>query len=168
MRKLILLLIIGCTLFGCKAQTKIDSVSLESREKADIILESFASVDASETLLYSLSDNSFLVILKNDDNYTEYYTSLDENKINDKRILKTNKSDKKLLADAFKLDQYHRDFITKIPDAKYVRGNKSYFVIKDAKGKRYGEYSLPSLSLPLPINGLLAGYLIRRLSEEMQ
>ena len=54
-----------------------------------------------------------------------------------------------------------------MPDAQYVRGKKSYFVIKDTKGDRYGEYSLAALTLPLPIDGKLAGYLMRNLTEEM-
>jgi len=167
MNKLILLMVIGCSLFSCKAQTKIDPVSLESREKANIVLKSFASQGASETLLYSLRDKDFLVILKNGEDYKEYYTSLDGDIVGDKRLLKIKKSDQKLIAEAFNLDQYHRNFITKMPDAKYVRGKKSYFAVKDNKGKRYGEYSLASLTLPLPIDGSLAGYLIRTLTEEI-
>lgn len=167
MKKFILLILLFASLICCKAQTEIDPVSLASREKADIILKSFDAENASEILVYSLEDKDFYVVLKNGDNYTEYYASLKNDAVENKRMLKTRKKDKQLLSDAFKLDKYHRDFITKMPDAKYVRGKKSYFVVKDNDGKRYGEYSLASLTLPLPIDGSLAGYLLRRLGEEI-
>ncbi len=167
MKRFILLIVLSFSLFSCKAQTKIDPISLASREKSDIILKSFDAENASEILVYSLEDKDFYVVLKNDNGYTEYYASLNIDAVVNKRMLKTKKKDEQLLSDAFKLDKYHSEFIIKMPDAKYVRGKKSYFVVKDSSGKRYGEYSLAALTLPLPIDGSLAGYLMRRLGEEI-
>ena len=122
---------------------------------------------ASSKLLYSFENKDFYVVLKNENNHTEYYVSLDGNDVRKIRSLKTKKKDQKLLSDAFNFANYHTNFITNIPDAKYIWGKDSYFVVKDSTGKRYGEYSLAALTLPLSIDGALAGYIIRKLGEEI-
>ena len=52
-------------------------------------------------------------------------------------------------------------------ETRTVSGRPSYFVMKDANGKRFGEYCLSALTIPLPINQALWIYLINRLSEEI-
>lgn len=168
----------------CKAQTiwekKTDSLALISRNKADKVLEHFAQLN-SPKLLYSIEDKYYYLII-GDIPYKEYYIELDDiGNINRIRFLKAteNKNRKqkkqqkqyyKLLSKAepiFDLNRYHTNFITKISEAKYLNGKDTYFVIKDINGKRYGEYRLSAITLPLPINSNLWAYLIRRLSNEI-
>lgn len=52
-----------------------------------------------------------------------------------------------------------------MPDAKFIQGYPSYFVVKDEEGKRYGEFSLSYLTVPSPINRNVYGYLIKKMSE---
>lgn len=165
--KAIIIFILCILTVSCKAQTEIDEVSLKSREQADLVLEKMDSIKSSAKLLYSIEDKDFLLILKKDNKYTEYYISTENGKTKVIRELKIKKKNIELFKNAFNLNDYHSDFITKMPDAKFIRGKKTYFVIKNNEGKRYGEYSLSAFTLPLPIDGNLAGYLMRKLSEEI-
>lgn len=169
MKQFILIVFLTFSLVSCKSQVKIDSTSLESRMLADKIFKNFDSISPkSKKILYSLDNKDFYVIINLQNNYQEYYVFFDNNKKNMKsRVLTTDEKEKNILIKSFDLDKYHTNFITKMPNANYVRGKNSYFVIKDKKGKRYGEYCLSSLTLPLPIDSELAGYLIRKLSQEI-
>lgn len=74
----------------------------------------------------------------------------------------------KLLSEVqpFDFSQYQVGFKTAMPDATYISGRNSYFVVEDTNGKRYGEHRLSTVITPLPINKNLWIYLIRRLSDE--
>lgn len=161
-------------------EKKTDSLALISRNKADNILEQFSQINYPK-LLYSMEDKYYYLII-GDIPYKEYYIELDDiGNINKVRFLKVTggKSRKqkkqqkqyhKLILQAepiFDLNRYHTNFITKISEAKYLNGKNTYFVIKDIDGKRYGEYRLSAITLPLPINSSLWAYLIRRLSSEI-
>lgn len=145
---------------------QLDSVALISRERADVVLSSF-NYPSSYKLLYSINDRDFWVIVKKETLFKEYYVRLDESdEILFTRPVKSRRKDFNLLTRAFALEMYHSNFITSLPDAKFIHGHPSYFVIKDCNGTRYGEYSLSSLTLPTPINTDVYLYLIRRLTEQ--
>lgn len=160
-----------CFSLVCKAQSddwnKIsDSLAMVSRAKADTVFNKFGTIQGIK-LLYSLRNRDYYLIIKEGDNYKEYYVAMDSsNNVIVMRNLKNKKKERKLLSQAFELSKYRLDFVTKMPNATYVRGEPSYFTIKDEKGKRYGEYSLSSLTLPNPIDGELYGYLLRRTIEQ--
>lgn len=169
----------------CRAQNdweKVsDSLAMVSRTKADVVLKYFDTIKVPK-MLYSLEDKYFYLIIKNSPYYEEYYISLDNSdKIKEIHSIKSEKNTKKqrrqqkqyqkLLSEAepiFDLNKYNTNYITKIPDAEFVRGRSSYFVVKDENGKRYGEFCLPSFTLPVPLDGKLYGYLVRRLSDEIE
>lgn len=172
-----------CFSLVCKAQDNnwkktSDSLVMTSRAKADEIFTYFDTIRVSK-LLYSLEDRYFYLIINDTPCYKEYYIALDSSgKVNihqigtgreNKKQRKQQKKYHKLLAELepFNLSQYHTNYITDVPNAKFVRGKTSYFVVKDVNGKRYGEYCLPVFTLPLPIDGKLAGYLMKRLSDEI-
>ncbi|WP_219035431.1 hypothetical protein [Empedobacter falsenii] len=172
-----------CFSLVCKAQegreNMTDSMAMVSRAKADKVLQHFDTIQAPK-ILYSLEDKYYYLIIKDTPCYQEYYVTLDSlGRIDKIRLIKveikTRKQRKQqeqyreLLSEAepiFDLGKYHTDFITEMPDAKMVSGKPSYFVFKNIDGKRYGEYSLSSVTAPLPINISLWAYLIRRLSDE--
>lgn len=155
---------------ACQAQQgkeASDSLALISRTKADKVLNQFNSLSGAK-ILYSLKDQHYYVIIQKGSRYQEYYVSLDSlGKVEEIQTLKSREENRKLLSQSFDLDKYHSGFVTRMPDATYVRGVPSYFVIKDQDGNRYGEYSLSSLTLPAPIAGNLYSYLTKRLSEEI-
>ena len=145
-----------------------DSLSMVSRVKADEVLLYFDTLK-SPKLLYSVLDTYYYVIVRDEKEYIEYYLMTDSvSKITEVRLLTRTKRDNKDLSQIkpFELQKYHSGFITEMPDAVYIRGYSSYFVIKDEKGKRYGEFSLAELTIPIPIDGNLHGYLFRRLHEQ--
>lgn len=173
-----------CFSLVCKAQKdwkKVsDSIAMINRAKADLVLKQFDTIHAPK-LLYSIEDRYFYVIIKDTPCYKEYYAALDslgnlrnvhrvKSEIQTRKQKKQQKQYRELIQKAepiFDLSKYRQDLITLIPDAKVLSGRPSYFVIKDTNKKRYGEYSLPSLTAPLPINTSLWVYLVRRLSDEI-
>lgn len=169
------IILVLCISFGAKAQQdweKVsDSLAMVSRAKSDAVLSYFDTLE-SPKLLYSVMDKDYYVLFKDEKNkYREYYIVTDSlGKITEIRPLERTKKEYKELSrlNPFNLQKYHSGFITKIPDAEYIRGNPSYFVIKDKNGKRYGEFCLSSFTLPMPIDGKLYGYIVRRLSDQIK
>ncbi len=164
-----------------------DSLGLESRVKADIVLSKLDTI-LGRKILFSLRDKDYLIIFKQDSCYREYVLKVDSvcnilaikeidsdveiKKIKAKRFLsKRNRKllkrlleDKQTIMDAFDTSLYHTGFITSLPDdATLAEGAPSYFVMKDEKNKRYGEYRLPSITAPCPINTNVWSYVIRKL-----
>ncbi|MDH0675794.1 MULTISPECIES: hypothetical protein [Empedobacter] len=167
----------------CIAQINDEFSSIsKSRNNAEKVFKLFNN-ENHKIILYSLEDKYFYLIIETEkkDFYKEYYIALDDlDSVNEVRFInnikqtrkqrKDKKKSNKLLSEAepiFDLKKYHTNLITKVPNAEFVRGVPSYFVLKDINNEKYGEYQLASLTLPLPINGKLAGYLIKRLSEEI-
>lgn len=145
---------------------QLNSISIISRERADMVLSSL-DYPGSYKLLYSINDRDFWVIVKKETLFKEYYFRLNESgETIFIKPVKSRRKDIKLFARAFDLEMYHSNFITSLPDAKFIHGYPSYFVIKDCGGSRYGEYSLSSLTLPSPIDADVYLYLTRRLTEQ--
>ena len=181
MKTIYSIILILCFSLVCKAQEHreniADSMAMVSRAKADLVLD-FFSKEQVPKILYSLEDKYYYLIIKESPCYKEYYVTLDSLGKVDKIYLvkektknrKQQKQYKKLLSKAqpiFDLSKYHTELITKVPDAKIVAGKPSYFVVKNIDGKRYGEYSLSSVTVPLPINTSLWAYLVRKLLDEV-
>jgi hypothetical protein len=167
-----------------------DSLALESRAKADIVLSKFDTISG-EKILYSLQDRDYYLIFKQDSCYKEYVVKVDSvcnilsikevEKDKEKEELKAKRflsrgsrkqlkrllEERQIVKDAFDTSQYSSEFRTSMPNATYVAGVPSYFVMKDENDKRYGEYSLSSITIPCPINPDLWAYLLRTLSENM-
>jgi len=163
---IILLFYITC----CHAQQnedKIDLLALMSRQKADMVLNHFDSLDEAK-ILYSLKDEHYYVVFQKGNKFKEYYVHLGSTgRIREIKQLENRIENKDILSKAFDPTIYHSSFKTDMPEATYVSGVPSYFVMKDKDGDRYGEYSLSSLILPSPIEGEIYAYLTRRLSEEI-
>ena len=148
---------------------KLDSLLMVSRTKADKVMAHFDSLHTSK-LLYSLDDEFYYLIFRKKSSYEEYYIVTDSSgNVCEIHHIVIDKPTKKQLSqiNPFDLSQYHKDYVVKIDDSKFVRGGPSYFVVKDTNGNRYGEYRLASLTLPSPINGKLLGYLQRNLSKHI-
>jgi hypothetical protein len=145
---------------------KADSLSYVSRAKADLVLSHFDSIKTAK-ILYSISDKQYYVILRDGCCYKEYYIHTDSaGNVKEQRLTKTSKQNKKLLAKAFDVNSYQKDFITRADNTTAVQGNPSYFVLKNVDGKRYGEYSLSVITVPIPIDKQLYNYLLTRLLKE--
>jgi hypothetical protein len=174
----------------CYSQSKWESVSdslgLESREKADLVLSKFDTMPGRK-ILYSLQNRDYLVVFNHNDCYKEYVLKVDSlcnvlaiKEIDiDEGIVKTKAKcffkkrmlsrrlleDRQILMKAFDESQYCTEFITSMPNASWVAGIPSYFVMKDENDNRYGEYSLSSITAPCPISPALWAFLIRELSD---
>lgn len=179
----IFLLFISCI---CPAQDEweriSDSLTYESRGKADVVLAKIRS-NGKMVLLYSLQDKYYYVIIKQQNWYSEFYIIMNDissaldiiqhdhtiineqqsKKRQDKKILKQTQWEYWVIQRAFNLDQYSTTCTTRIPNATYIAGVPSYFVIKDENNKRYGEYSLSSITIPCPIHPELWVFLQRKM-----
>lgn len=163
-----LLILSNCT--SCHAQKEMKEldeksksffIAMQSREKADKVLRHFDTILAPK-LLYSIDDIHYLVIIKIDQSFSEYYIKLTSNSnISDVRLLDKIERKSELLFRAFDFEKYSSELIF---DNRGIISVKKYFVIKDENGNRYGECSV--LSLPfVHIDDQLDMYCIKRLAE---
>lgn len=137
-----------------------------SRAKADAVLSLFDSLKTTK-LLYSISNEHFYVLINVDCKYIEYYIYADSsNIIKEKRFIEHPKQNIALLSKAVDVNKYHQVFITKVNDVIVTQGNPSYFVVKDKDGKRYGEYWLPVITSPIPIDQEVYNYLFSELLKQ--
>ncbi len=162
-----------------KSLSNIDSVALASRNSAEIVLDSFKKIETPK-LLFSIQDKYYYILIKNNNCYHEYFACLTNcNVVDTLRVFDLEKNNnhliqkklyKKILNSAepiFDYERYHSGYITSVTNATCLSGQYCYFVIKDLNGNRYGEFRLPILTFPSPINWNLLLYLIRRLSEQI-
>ena len=194
MKKIATIGITLCINCFCYAQSDwkeiSDSLALESRVRADIVLSKFDTISGKK-ILYSLLNKDYYIIFQLDNYYKEYIVTIDSicnilvikevgndkeiEKLkakkflpkNKRKLLKQLKENREIISDAFNANQYCTELITSLPNATYIAGVPSYFVMKDENNKRYGEYSLSSITTPCPINPNLWAYLIRKLSENI-
>ncbi len=185
-------LVAASSCFAQYGETTKSSYSLnESRAKTDTVLSWFETISGRK-MAYSLKNEDYYIIIHSDGAYKEYVVSIDSachivsmKKIDHDSIienlktkrhlsgkqrkeLKRLETDRQMLKEVFDLKQYHTDPITNMPNAIYVAGVPSYFVIKDEHNNRYGEYCLSSITIPCPINPDLWVYLIRELMENIK
>ena len=163
----------------------------ESRAKADTLLSRFEAISGRK-MAYSLKNEDYYIIIHSDSAYKEYVVSIDSachivsmKKIDHDSIienlkakrhlsgkqrkeLKRLETDRQMLKEAFYMEQYNTDPITDVPNATYMDGVPSYFVIKDEYDNRYGEYCLSSIIIPSLINPDLWIYLTRELVENIK
>ncbi len=144
-----------------------DSVS---RAKADIVLSYFDSIQVSK-LLYSIEDKYFYILLNEDCFLKEYVITMDSigNISNMKEPRKLTGTDKELLKKSapFDLAKYNTNYITESSNAlDFTFGRLAYFVVKDNKGKRFGEFHSFMPAEAAPIDLKLWAYIIRKLSEQ--
>jgi len=193
MKKTIVILILVCATIICFAQTDLnsqpDSLALESRVCADVVLSHFDAVPGKK-ILYSLKDKYYYLIFQHNNCYKEFFVVMDsmctnltikevkndanaENlkakyHLSKRKSLKKYHEERQIICDAFDTSQYSAEFITTLPNATYVAGTPSYFVLKDEDNKRYGEYSLSSIVAPSPINPVLWAVLFKRIMENIE
>ena len=171
-------------------KSQSDSMALQSRYKADSVLSYFDTLSGKK-MLYSLQDRDYFIIVQNENQYKSYILSINnnysiirvkevDNNLEYERLLeqkflswkkrkrlKQMQEERQAIRDAFKLDDNPKPYIISFPQADYVAGVPSYFVIKDERNIRYCEYCFASLTAPCPINPVLYAYIIRTLSKAL-
>lgn len=165
------LIIFSLVFSSCASQiTEADKLS---RMKADNLLkQEFVKDTQDSKLLFSISDKWYMVITKKEGAYNDYYYEVDSlNTINE--IQKPKEPlNKTLMNKAFNFSQYNKSFTT-FESSKYKnnyelsQGNKTYFVVLNDEGNRYGEFALSVIIEPTPINKEVYYYLVTRLTNVM-
>lgn len=161
---ILILLVFPLLCYSQGMVTSLDSKSKYSRAKADSVLRSFENFHVLK-MLYSVRDSEYYVILKKGTTYEEYFVLAKELQTLKIFSLNNEKPNLKIFKRIFKLKKYHTGFITKMPNAKFIQGDLSYFVLKDQLGNRYGEFSLSFLTVPSPIDKKIYAYLTTKISE---
>ncbi len=192
MKRIIIICLTLCITSICYAQNDwkktSDSLALISRVKADIVLSKFDSIYGSK-ILYSLKDIDYYIVFQQNGHYKEYFVRVDSacnvltfRKVDnykeledlkskrsltrrDKKRMKSLQDNLQTINNAFDMSQYSNELMTSIPNVSFIDGVPSYFVIKDEKDTRNGEYHFSSSTSPCPINPKLWIYLIKKISE---
>ena len=147
---------------------RIYGQEMTSRIKTDEVITSyFSKYFNNKILAFSINDLYYLVIIENDLKYEEYYISLDtlSKSFQRPRLIDIKQNDS-LLKEAFKLSNYHTDFIDIKSDyykegVKNLMGSSTYFVLYDEKRIRYGESKLNVIIEPNPIYKEVYLYLVK-------
>lgn len=160
----LILLVISLFCYSQDSGTSGDFSSSYSRAKADSILGSFEDVHDLK-MLYSVRNSEYYIILKKDRTYEQYFVVAKEMQSLKITRLNDESPNLRIFKRIFKLNKYHTGFITKMPNAKFVQGDLSYFVVKDESGDRYGEFSLSFLTVPSPIDKEIYAYLTTKMAE---
>ena len=134
-----------------------------TRKKADSIVHTNLAVyvNGNDYLLFSVADRWYLIIVKNQQVYHEYYLNIKDKSLgtNYKKIVTNNR----LLSKAFDSTEYHKGYRTF--NSTFYRGKKvlsegniTYFYLMK-NGTKYGEARLSIKISPNPINEKLYDYL---------
>ena len=191
MKKSFLILLSVCYSIFCFGQgfSYRDSLALESRRKADIVMSQFDSIKG-KRILFSIQDKDYCLIFQTDGIYKEYVLTIDsdcnilvirdvatdklieELKANrrlsrkDKKWLKRLQDDVQIRNRAFDISQYSLSLFTYNPSSMLIYGYRecpSYFVIKDEKNQRRGEYFFPLIPADCPYDSFLLMYCLSRI-----
>jgi hypothetical protein len=147
-----------------------DSVCLTFRKQADRIINEM-DIKQYPVILFSIEDSEtknkhFYVIVNNEGKIREYLVYIDQRNKLKKQKLHTRKKDKKFLLTFFDTKQYHSGYITEIENSTTISCKLvMYYFVLIKQNNKYGEHCLPLFTFPLPIDGELYGYLIRRFFE---
>lgn len=164
---LITILLLSVSMQGCSQNKPIkeDYVSRENAEK--LINENFKSkVDGKNFVLFSVAEKNYLIVVENDNEYMEYYSEYEDGKITTSKTFSVDKKNR-LYQKMFDKNSYRTDFVTFNTDfykSGYdtASGNITYFVLKDSKGKSYGEARLSIFVKPNPIDAEVYLNLVNR------
>jgi len=161
------ILLLGISMQGCSQNGPIkeDYVSRENAE--NIISEKFKEkIKEKNFVVFSIAEKDYLVVIENEDEYTEYYTQYQDGKITSSITFSVGKEDR-LYKKMFDKSGYRTDFVTFNtaffkPSYEKASGNITYFVLKDKKGKSYGESRLSVFVKPNPIDAEVYLNLVNR------
>ena len=147
---------------------------LECRLKADQVLK-ILDRPKTERILYSISNQYYHIIVKNNNDYEEYYIKTDSvGNVEKKNRIDPQKNSFRRhdisFEEMFTIKYKHDSCYTSIDHFTYYRPchySNSYFVMKDVNDIRHGEFFLPMLHIPPVIDERLYVYLLGSLVNEM-
>jgi hypothetical protein len=136
MRELFGLFLLLFFVVGSSAQNKLDSLS---RDRADLVMSLIIPQQSNIGLLYSISDEFYYVLYKNDGALYAYYVQMDSiGNIAKKKKLSLSKKEKRTLSKYLCINKYiyiyKIGYLTHIDDAIILQGSISCFVVKDNFG----------------------------------
>lgn len=155
----------------CLGQNELSGFHLESRNKADFLIDELIEeghFDLSPYALLASNNTYYLIILDRGTHYSMAWVELEKNgniKVDKVKNIKTSNS---ILKKVFDFKDYHKDFISF--DSEFYKngyelasGATTYFVVKDKNGIRYGESVLSMLVSPNPIDKKIYGFMATEL-----
>lgn len=170
MRNLKLLLLFLITIFSSNisCSQKLDKADLKSRNIAhSVVYKHFKEeVKNKNYIIFSVSDEKFIVTIENKNSYDElYYDSTKNNSVIDKV---TYDIKNELMNKIFDKSNYKKDFISFNsdyfkPEYDASSGNITYFVYNTLDGKKYGEARLSMIVKPNPIPADIYMHYVKRI-----
>jgi hypothetical protein len=168
--KTILLLYISLLLSSFTFFESKQSLENISRKKAAYVTESTNlknTLKDKPTLLFSINDKWYYLVVKNQGELYEYLAILDSK--NQLEYLESCiiENPKDFLVNAFSKELYRKEFTDL--NAEFYKdgyeisnGNPTYFYFKDKEGKLYGESKLTTIINPIPIDSKLYYHMLMK------
>lgn len=151
--------------FSCSvmlfSQSNIESELMQQAKAEKIINNHLAKVVAEKDyVLFSIADQLYLIIVKNEEKYHEYFIKNDLLIFQDK--LKNNKN---ILEKVFDYNNYIEKGSAFYDPSKMTlgNGNKTYFYLMSKNSVKYGETFSVTMIAPTPIDSDVYYYLLNRL-----
>ena len=162
-KSVLFLLFLFCS---CSAQQNLQQTS--NRNKSEEILGNKFR-DNDNSLIFSISSKWYLVIIKNQNEYKEYFVKADSNNNVEVKLVDSKKN-LDVLNKVFNINNYPVNFVNfnseeHQKDNKSAQGNLTYFLLKDGKNVREFESSV--VVDPSPIDKEIYYYLVTKLLKEI-
>jgi len=154
-------------LSACSQNESIDHSSLVVKSVEKLLDQNLAG---HQYIVFSLADTKFIIIVKNGNQYDEFYLVKKTKDEIPKLVSKVTKNQDDLFEKMFNKNIYEKEFVTFDSDFykpngyELSSGNLTYFVFKDKERKKYGEAKLSFFIKPNPIDTEIYGYFISQIS----
>ncbi|TCP27979.1 hypothetical protein EV195_101138 [Tenacibaculum skagerrakense] len=152
---------------------KLYSQPEEDFKKAQFVINQlFKNKKPSSYILLSTENKEYLIVEKKENTYVEHFIIVDKNNKITKVVNNQENYDATVLNRAFNKSNYHQEYIdwkeTYAPVRNAFSGGKPvYFYYRSNDGNVYGETSLTSIVHPNPIDVSVYGYLLNKLTENI-
>ena len=152
---------------------KLYSQPEEDFKKAQFVINQlFKNKKPSSYILLSTENKEYLIVEKKENTYVEHFIVVDKNNKITKVVNNQENYDATVLNRAFNKDNYHQEYIDWKEAYAPVRnafsgGKPVYFYYRCNDGNVYGETSLTSIVHPNPIDVSVYGYLLNKLTENI-
>lgn len=157
--KFLFINILFCFCISVFSQDFIDIEELNRTNAKDIVENHLKDeVNGKDYLLFSIADEVYLIIIKNEKNFQEYFIKNDS-------LLYEKKIKNKILYEAFCPDNYIGKGSAYYDTSKITlgNGNNTYFYLMTKDGNKHGETFSVTMIAPTPIDSDIYYYLLDRL-----
>ena len=167
------IILLICLFFSISSHSQNNTSANASKEVTAVQAQLSEKIAGKERVVFGIADMNFLVIVKEEKKYVEYYLVKKYNDSIPKLIKTKKKKENDLFIKMFDKTLYHDEFITFDSDFyqqngyEVASGNLTYFSFQDENGKNYGEAKLSVFIKPNPIDTTVYYYLVKQVLKHL-